>query len=272
MLFENYDHKFIDDNDRLIFVQTTHAREYGERLHKKLLRHHWTPPVHFYHFNDGGHVAAARAHLLSRFFVRIDLAKFFDSINRGRVHRSLRRIGVKHGFAWEAACQSTVSKDGRGAPYSLPFGFVQSPVLASLALATSALGAALSKLNSGGLTLSVYMDDFILSGDEASELTAARDSLEAAAKASGFQFNPVKSVGPSATLEVFNLNLSQGHLALTATRFVAFAAALKVATAQQAHGVLGYVGTVNAFQRSLLAAGRPENQCNHCRQIICSNS
>lgn len=201
-------------------------------------------------------MAAARAHLPSRFFVRLDLAKFFDFINRGRVHRSLRRIGVKHGFAWDAACQSTVSKDGRGAPYSLPFGFVQSPVLASLALATSALGAALSKLHSGGLRLSVYMDDFILSGDEVGELTAARDSLEAAAEVSRFRFNPAKSVGPLAALEVFNLNLSQGHLAVTATRFVAFEAALKVATAEEADGILGYVGTVNANQRSLLASGR----------------
>ena len=119
MLFENYGHKFIDDNDRLIFVPTIDARKFGERLHKRILQHYWSPPNYFYHFSDGGHVAAAQAHLLSRFFVRLDLAKFFDSINRGRVHRSLRRIGVKHGFAWDAACQSTASRDGRRAPYSL---------------------------------------------------------------------------------------------------------------------------------------------------------
>jgi hypothetical protein len=255
MLFETYSHKFIDNNDRLIFVPTTDARKFGEWLHRRVLRH-WTPPYYFYHFNDGGHVAAAQAHLTSRFFVRLDLAKFFDSVSRGRVHRSLRHIGFKHGFAWDTACQSTVSKDGRGAPYSLPFGFVQSPVLASLALATSAVGAALARLHNRAIRLSVYMDDFILSGDDVGELTNARGSLMAAAALSGFRFNLVKSTGPAAALEVFNLNLSHGYLAVSATRLAAFEAALKMATVQEADGILSYVGTVNAGQRSLLAAGR----------------
>src|SRR6185437_6704852 len=99
MLFETYTHKFMDGSGRLIFVPTTDAQEFGEWLHRRILKQHWSPPGYFYHFNDGGHVAAARVHLLSRFFVRRDLAKFFDSVSRGRVHRSLRRIGFKHGFA-----------------------------------------------------------------------------------------------------------------------------------------------------------------------------
>ena len=86
-------------------------------------------------------------------------------------------------------------------------------------------------------------------------MTAARDSLAAAAEVSGFQFNPAKSIGPSTALEVFNLNLSHGHLAVTATRLVMFQAALKVATVEEADGILGYVGTVNSDQRSLLSAG-----------------
>jgi hypothetical protein len=259
MLFENYDHRFIDDGGRLIFVPMVAARKFGMQLHKRILNR-WAPPEYFCHFSEGGHVAAAKAHLPSRLFVRLDLARFFDSISRGRVHRSLRRIGFKHGFAWEAACQSTVSKGRKGAPYTLPFGFVQSPVLASLALTTSALGAALSGLHSGEVRLSVYMDDFILSGDDRSELAAARSSLEAAADVSGFHFNALKSAGPSAALEVFNLNLSHGDIAVTATRFAAFETALEVATAEEADGILGYVGTVNADQRSLLATGRASAQ------------
>jgi hypothetical protein len=255
-VLENYAHKFIDSRGRLIFIPTIDARKFGERLHRRILKQHWTPPGYFYHFNDGGHVAAARAHLGSRFFVRLDLAKFFDSIRRGRVHRSLRHIGLKNGFAWDAASQSTVSKDGKRAPYSLPCGFVQSPVLASLALATSALGAALVRLHNRTMSLSVYMDDIILSGDDVGELTGARDSLAAAAEVSGFRFNTVKSTGPSVTLEVFNLNLSHDRLEVSATRFAAFEAALKVASVEEADGILGYVGTVNADQRSLLAAGR----------------
>jgi hypothetical protein len=251
-MLETYAYKFADGRGRLIFVPTTGARIFGEWLHRRILKQHWTPPGYFYHFSDGGHVAAARTHLPGKFFVRLDLEKFFDSISRGRVHRSLRRIGFKHGFAWDAACQSTVSKDKLG--YSLPFGFVQSPVLASLALTTSALGVALVRLHNQNIKLSVYMDDFIFSGDDVDELTAARDSLAAAAEVSGFQFNPTQSIGPSAALEVFNLSLSHGHLAVTAARFVTFQAALKVATVEEANGILGYVGTVNSDQRSLLAA------------------
>ena len=98
----------------------------------------------------------------------------------------MRRIGFKHGVAWDAACQGTVSKNKRG--YSLPFGFVQSPVLASFALTTSALGAGFVRLHNQNIKVSVYMDDFILSGDGVDELTAARDSLAAAAEVSGFRF------------------------------------------------------------------------------------
>lgn len=251
-MLENYTHKYISDG-RLIFVPTAEARNFGGRLHRRILAQHWTPPNYFYHFSDGGHIAAARVHVASRFFVRLDLAKFFDSISRGRVHRSLRRVGFKHGFAWDAACQSTVSKGSPG--YSLPFGFVQSPVLASLALTNSALGAALVRLHNRGIRLSVYMDDFILSGNDVDELTAARDRLMAAAEVSGFRFNLAKSAGPCTVLEVFNLDLSHGHLAVTATRFAAFEAALKSATVHEADGILGYVGTVNADQRTSLSTG-----------------
>jgi hypothetical protein len=87
-------------------------------------------------------------------------------------------------------------------------------------------------------------------------LTDARDSLAAAAEVSGFRLNAAKSTGPSAALEVFNLNLSHDHLAVTARRFAAFEGALKLASVEEADGILGYVGTVNADPRSLLVAGR----------------
>jgi len=86
-MLETYAYKYIDSG-RLIFVPTADARRFGQWLHRRILKQHWTRPDYFYHFNDGGHVAAARVHLPSKFFVRLDLAKFFDSISRGRVHRS----------------------------------------------------------------------------------------------------------------------------------------------------------------------------------------
>ena len=65
-MLENYAYKFTDGSGRLIFVPTTDARKFGERLHRRILKQRWTPPGYFYHFNDGGHVAAARAHRSAR--------------------------------------------------------------------------------------------------------------------------------------------------------------------------------------------------------------
>lgn len=255
MHFDNYDHKFLVDGTRLIFVPTPAARMAGRKLQKQVLRR-WTPPVYFYHFSEGGHVAAAKAHLKSHLFARLDIAKFFDHITRGRVHRALRRIGFKHGFAWDAACESTVSKSTTKKSYSLPFGFVQSPVLASLALATSALGAALAELHHGGMSLSVYMDDMLLSGDDGSALRMARCKLEAATEISRFEFNTLKSAGPECEIDVFNLVLSHDRLRVSPERFARFASAIADPTGDIAiiDGILGYVGTVNANQRLLLAS------------------
>ena len=136
------------------------------------------------------------------------LAKFFDSIVGAACTGHCGASRVKHGFAWDAACQSTVSKDGRGAPYSLPFGFVQSPVLASLALATSALGAALSKLHSGGLVLSVYMDDSVLFRSETRTNAPRATALKRPPKCQNPGSTPRKAWAVGSA-EVFNLNLSQ---------------------------------------------------------------
>lgn len=252
MLFYNFNHKFADTRGRLIFVPTKSARAFGKRLHKRVLRR-WQPPDYFYHFQDGGHLAAANVHLQSHFFVHLDLARFFDSVSRGRVNRSLRRIGLTKRAAWEAACESTVSKSVTKISFSLPFGFVQSPILASVALATSALGNALSAMHGSGMRLSVYMDDIILSGDDERSLMAARATLEDAAAVAGFKFNLLKSIGPSADIDVFNLRLTHRDLSISAARLVEFKAALKAASAATADGILSYVATVNVGQLAELA-------------------
>lgn len=257
MYSKNYEHQFLLDGTRVIYVPTKATRLAGLKLHKQILGC-WTAPDYFYHLNPGGHVAAAKLHLPNRLFVRLDLAKFFDAINRGRVHRALRRIGFSHKIAWNAACESTVSKINGVKLYSLPFGFVQSPLLASLALATSALGGALAKLRATGMTVSVYMDDILLSGNAEAALHAARHSLEIAAEISRFSFNTSKSVGPLHELEVFNLILSHANLRVTPERFAQFAATLMQARAEGemavVDGILGYVGTVNVGQRTLLVS------------------
>ena len=241
-MLDNYHHKFVGDG-RLIFVPTNSARTFGSQLHKKILQRR-SPPANFYHHHDGGHVAAAQVHLVSHFFIRLDLARFFDSITRSKVHRSLRRIGFKQGYAWEAACACTVSKTNTKKSFSLPFGFVQSPILASIALSTSAPGAALSKVRSTGVMLSVYVDDIILSGNDEGDPIAARRLLETAAAISGLKFNPLKCSGPATTIEVFNLIMSNNMIEVNPTRFSAFESTVKIADDSTVGGIIGYVGTV----------------------------
>jgi hypothetical protein len=164
-MLNNYKYSFTEGSGRLIFVPTLSSRSLGRKLHRDILRR-WSPPDYFYHFKEGGHVAAARVHLTSGIFVRLDLHRFYDSITRSKVHRALRDIKFRQKDAWHISCQSTVSKNKIGGPFSLPFGFVQSPVLSSLVLSSSALGKTLSILYVSGIKLSVYMDDIIMSGDK----------------------------------------------------------------------------------------------------------
>jgi len=64
----------------------------------------------------------------------------------------------------------------------------------------------------------------------------------------------VKSVGPAAALEVFNLALGHASLEVTAARLADFETAILAGHPATVAGILGYVGTVSGTQRSLLAA------------------
>src|SRR3546814_1088698 len=81
----------------------------------------------------------------------LDLRRFFDQIARTKVHRALKVIGLPHTDAWEMACDSTVDKRPPHRAFSLPFGFVQSPIVASVVLAQSALGGAIRRLSRDGM-------------------------------------------------------------------------------------------------------------------------
>jgi hypothetical protein len=252
-MLRNFEYSFSINGGRRIFLPTLQCRNFGERLHARVLRR-WTPPDYFFHFQSGGHVAAAREHVCSRLFVLLDLQHFYGSITRTKIHRALRICGFKHKFAWEAACESTVSLTGSGGPFVLPFGFIQSPVLASLVLSVSHLGRALAAIHHGTLRVSVYMDDIIISGDNVPALEVAKSDLEKAARQSGFVFNPLKTFGPDAHLDVFNLSLSHNCLEVSSTRLADFATALRNSGAATTSGILGYVGSVNVAQYSTLAA------------------
>jgi Reverse transcriptase (RNA-dependent DNA polymerase) len=95
--------------------------------------------------------------------VKTDLSKFFDHVTRTKVARALKEIRFKPATAFEYACQSTVEKTLGRRDFSLPFGFPQSPLLATLALSRSALGRQLELIRTQNIRVSIYMDDIILS-------------------------------------------------------------------------------------------------------------
>jgi hypothetical protein len=83
-----YDLKFVLPNGRQVFVPSQLGREQGSAIHRDV-RRRWRKPSYFYHFRDGGHVAALKHHLADEMFAMIDIGGFFDSITRAKIHRAL---------------------------------------------------------------------------------------------------------------------------------------------------------------------------------------
>jgi reverse transcriptase-like protein len=219
-MFGTYLHKFVLPNGHQVFVPSASARKAGAVVHADI-RRRWRVPHYFYHLRTGGHLAAAKAHLADRYFSTLDISGFFNSVTRSKIYRALRCIGIDRRKAWEIAQQSTVEKTPGS--FSLPYGFVQSPILASLALDRSALGRGIATLaRSNHVQLSCYMDDVVLSGLEECAVENGRLALIDAAHLSSFVIHPTKSQLPGPQITVFNIVLSNGKMALAADRMAKF--------------------------------------------------
>jgi hypothetical protein len=247
-MFGTYDHKFVLPNGSQVFVPSALGRQMGEAVHAEV-RRHWRPPHYFYHLRPGGHVAALRAHLHNRCFATLDISHFFNSVTRAKIHRALRSIGIGHDRAWEIAQSSTVEKTLRRRDFSLPYGFIQSPVLASLALDRSALGRVMKTITRSNHTrLNCYVDDVILSGIEEEAVEDSRLALVAAARRSGFALNEAKSQRPSSAITAFNIVLANGGLAVTEERMREFEDALLLSGPASVGAIIAYVRSINRAQ------------------------
>lgn len=154
-------------------------------------------------------------------FARIDISNFFYSVSRRRVQSALDRVGVGNvGFY---AKWSTVLSPFGSPRYALPYGFVQSPILASLVVATSDLGQHLLGLPTS-VKVGVYVDDISLSSDDADELQQAYDTTLAMIAADGFVVSPAKLRPPAPAIDIFNCDLAHGKASVTDDRINAFLA------------------------------------------------
>lgn len=213
----------------------------------------WNAPDYYFHLRKGGHVAAIQHHLSNASFLRLDLKNFFGCITPTRITRSLRsKLGYLR--AREIALLSTVSLPGAPGSCSLPYGFVQSPLLASICLAESALGRQLQRLSSeADVRISVYVDDIIVSAKSVDRIADINARLEAAAIRSGFTFNFIKSQGPAPEVSAFNIELSQDSMRVTNARFSEFQARYQTDPNEQVRqALLAYVSSVNPQQANSL--------------------
>lgn len=190
-----------------IFVPTKQSERKGYRIIEYFKRLQF--PVYFYHYNSGGHVAALHAHLKNKLFFKIDIQNFYYSIARERVTRALRSWGYP-GAQTRAKWSCVRNPLGRSPRHVLPIGFVQSPLLASLVLMKSPVSQAIERAIENGVTISVYLDDFIGSANDKDVLETAYNDIRETCTACGLIPNPNKLIPPSEAIEAFNCDLTYG--------------------------------------------------------------
>lgn len=216
--FENFKHSYWK-NGKPIFAPSERGAAWGEKVKRKVAKLHKFD--HFiYHFKDGSHVKALHNHRKNNFFCRVDIERFFYSIRRNRVKRVLKGIGVRKAEAF--AKWSTVKNPYPGDGYVLPYGFIQSPILATLVLSTSAIGNYLRSLDPAIITVSVYMDDICLSSQDETALWIAFEGLKAAMEEAGFALNTEKTREPAQIIDIFNCSLESGSTEVLPERIEEF--------------------------------------------------
>ncbi|TPL49826.1 reverse transcriptase domain-containing protein [Mesorhizobium sp. B2-4-6] len=215
VLFETYRYSYLRKG-KPVFVPSERGQAIGYALKEQI-----EAAVEFdqflYHLRRGGHVAALHAHRQHRYFARIDIERFFYGIGRNRVARALAEIGIAK--AGEAAKWSCVRNPYGEPRYALPYGFVQSPILATLVLMRSPVGAFLRDLP---VTASVYMDDISLSGDDKELLDTAFARLLQVLEQSNFALNKEKTQPPAEAVALFHCDLTHQHAAVKAARKAEF--------------------------------------------------
>ncbi len=212
--FGNCAYSYENNRGKPVFVPSDEGRKIGRELKRKLERR-FDPPEFYFHLRDGGHVAAIHAHRAKKYFARVDIENFFYSISRNRVARALRHLNMAGSERY--AKWSTVKNPYGNPSYSLPYGFVQSPILASIVLAQSPLGALLNELAERVL-VSVYMDDIAISSNNLRNLERAFRKIRRKCKESKFPINEAKSCAPGLEMELFNCHLTRMQTLVTEAR------------------------------------------------------
>lgn len=244
----NYSSKYEDSNGLTIYTQNDEQQKIARRI-ISYVRKRWKPLPYYYHLKPGGHVAAVRLHLEHLYFARADLKKFFNNATRRKIERALGKLGINYEIIQEITANSIVTDHSSNNKH-VPFGFVQSPLLATLALHKSALGSYFKKVSTSTIvTLSVYMDDILISSNSIEDLNLILDKMLEASQISKFPINPEKLVRPTDSLTIFNIKLSHRAMCLTPDRLAEFETAIRQESEIKViNGIISYVRAVNEGQ------------------------
>lgn len=249
---KNYINKIPLGDNKFAYHQSPEFRDMGLDLTRRIYAH-WTPPKTFFHHRNGGHVSAIARHLDNTYFSHLDINRFFYRVRKNHIIKSLKRIGFSFDDANEAAAHSVVkTEDG----FSLPYGFTQSPVLASLCLDKSQCGAFLRKIPKE-FRISVYVDDIILShASDRVALLALSNELVECFRSCGFPVSEDKMILAETQIVSFNIRLSNGEQVIVPDRMQEFynKIALNFENSNVLNGIEGYVRTVNSDQADDVAA------------------
>ena len=216
--FQNYEFSYLNAKKKPVFVPSEAGRKIGLQIKVIVEAGHTFDPF-FWHLREGGHVASMHEHRGHSWFARVDLQNFFYTVRRRQVQQALRDCGARrheHFAKW-----STVRNPFDTGGYVVPYGFVQSPIVASLVLSRSPLGRVLRGLPAA-VTVGVYLDDISISANDEGLLRVAYDLIVAAVEPSGFALNAVKSSPPTQSIELFNCEMRRGHSAVLDRRIDEF--------------------------------------------------
>lgn len=254
-------------SDKLICIPNAETKEYGNNLVVRI-KSKWSPPPYFYHWQKGGHINAARLHVGRKYYFHVDLRSFYSHVRVARIHRHLKDLFLPNQHKYtpkskryrclrEAAYCSTVPLPDNPAVRALPFGFPQSPILASICLQDSILGEFLRELHlSPTYIVTVYMDDIIVSTDSWSCANEAYETLCEKVTRSNFAINTDKCTGVEAgQIKAFNIIVGARDIELTDRRLEKFKETLRShsISINKRTGILNYVRSINLKQyRELL--------------------
>lgn len=250
-------HKFELKPGCWVFVPDERTITRGNEI-KNAIAAKWRAPHYYAHLRSGGHVAAIKKHLRNDLFIRADIKQFFNQVTRTRVTRALKLLFKHYSLARTFACESTVVRpDHEPLSYILPFGFVQSAIIASLCLHKSSLGQYLNRLESSGRArVSVYMDDIIISTSlPLNQAETIATELKDKASSSKFELHQDKTIGPIDSIHAFNIDISRNKMTINKDRLADFQKSLRESGSLYVReGILGYVSTVCPEQAKLLAS------------------